>query len=207
MSSVIRTALCVISIIMIHIFSSLRERRTQITITYRMILMSIGVILYHLWMIECVFLKRATAQPDSVQFLLLWNIGTYIIHAAYQMEYIFTYFKNGQMQVNTTRSSILSILFNCSMLVHFLFVVKTCDSASCNYYLLAIVFLVEIFHRLLALCVFGHLLLNRFRVVNINAHEEVTVRRAADKVTKEIQVFCKYCKCNQSPILFCIYLY
>ena len=200
MSSNIRMALCVISTIMIHIFSSLREKRTQITITFHMMHLSIGVIFYHIWMIEYVFFKWATAQPHSSQLLLSLNIGTYIIHAAYQMEFLFTYFKNGGMHVNSKWTSLnmttLSILFNFSMIIHFVFIIVTCDSASCprDYHLLVVVSLFEIVHRVLAIYVFGRLLLNCCRA---DSQEEVTLHRAVTEFAFKIPIFSENHTCIQ----------
>ena len=107
------------------------------------------------------------------------------------MEFLFNYLKNGE-QVNSRWSTLqmtaLSIFFNLSMLIHFSSIILTWRSElfPSDYHLLVIVSSFEIFHRMLAIYVFGRLLLNCLRVTD--AEEEKNTHIAANELHRNIPI-------------------
>lgn len=159
-SILIWIALPVVSVTLSLMFKVLKGRQ-HISVAKIMILLSVGVIPYHVWMIKYIHSKWASTLPDYLQLLLGINIATYFVFTFCQMEFIVANLdcvRDTAVLLKPKWPSILSILYNLAMSIHLLSIVASYGSEIYHRLDLLILLLLEIEHRVVAILTFGRLL-------------------------------------------------
>ena len=127
------------------------------------VILSVSVILYHLWMIRFVFYKWGHHVATILLPTLGIPIATFILHATYQMDCIFALLNAKPDKVPHLASkwpAYLSICFNTAMSLHVATVLTAYYTEWSLLTTIGVFPLVgcEILHRLLAIRTFQHLL-------------------------------------------------
>ena len=159
-SILIWIALPVVSVTLSLMFKVLKGRQ-HINVGKIMVLLSIVVIPYHVWMIKYIHSKWASTLPDYIQLLLAINILTYFVFTFCQMEFIIANLdcvRDTAVLLRPKWPSILSILYNLAMSIHLLSIVASYGSEIYYRLDLLILLLLEIEHRVVAILTFSRLL-------------------------------------------------
>ena len=129
------------------------------------VILSLAVIMYHLWMIQFVYYKWGHHLVAHVVFqaTLTATIATYILHATYQMDTIFANLhaqENEVPDLSSEWSAYVSITFNVLMPVHVITVVTAHAAMEWSLRTILVLILVgcEFYHRCLAIYTFLRLL-------------------------------------------------
>ena len=135
----------------------LRGERRIVLPACKMVLLSAGVVAYHVNMLHYAYYKYANDFPV---YYLIPLVIVYIMHAAVQMEAIFAdlnCLRDEDVKLSIRSTSILSLLFNATMMIHFVSIVISWNRDEDWWYMI-ILFGFELVHRALALYTFVHLL-------------------------------------------------
>ena len=159
-SYIIWVTLTITCFILLYMIENLRGEHKLALRTDKVIL-SIAVILYHLWMLHFVYYKWGHHLAVIFQATLTATVATFILHATCQMDAIFANLYAQEKEVSELASkwsAYVSIAFNVVMPLHVITVV----TAAIEWSLLTIVVFIlvgcEFYHRYLAICTFLHLL-------------------------------------------------
>lgn len=159
-SYIIWVTLTITCFILLYMIENLRGEHKLALGTHKVIL-SIAVILYHLWMIQFVYSKWGHHLAVVFQTTLTATVATFILHATYQMDTIFANLhaqENEVSELASKWSAYVSIAFNVVMPLHVVTVITAAMEWSLPTILVFILVGCEFYHRYLAIRTFLRLL-------------------------------------------------